>query len=115
MVLLTFIGLISLVALSYITTFIFHIYDDKFYNYFHLIAGILSASLFYNLFQNYFLALILTVALGILWEIFEWLQWKLLIKKKLFKPNPLDTRNDLFLDFIGGILGLTLLKIGLIY
>lgn len=105
------IGLLSLVVLSYICTFILHIFNDRFYSIFHLAGGILSVYLFYSVTKNYLLSITLTIMLGIAWEIVEWGQWKLILKKKKYRPRFDDTRNDLILDFVGSITGALLLSL----
>ncbi|MBI4066871.1 hypothetical protein HY407_00665 [Candidatus Gottesmanbacteria bacterium] len=107
----SFLGLIALVVISHITSFVFHILNDRFYSFFHLAAGILAAVFFYTLTQNFIISIILTFILGITWEIYEWYQWKLILKKKKFKPDPTDTRNDLVIDFIGSLIGIGFIAI----
>jgi len=105
------VGLVSLVILSHITTYLFHIRSDRFYSFFHLTAGILAAFLFYSMTGSYVLSIVLTLLLGIAWEIYEWYEWKLIIKKKKFMPQPDDTRNDLVVDFVGSLLGVAALAL----
>ena len=107
----SFVGLISLVIIAHITSLVFHILNDRFYSFFHLAAGILAAFLFYNFSGNYIKSIILTVFLGIAWEIYEWYEWKLILKKKKFQPQPDDTRNDLIIDFIGSLVGVAILAL----
>ncbi len=103
------IGLIGLVILSYITSFAFHILNDRFYSVFHLTAGILAAFFFYSFTQNHILSIILTMVVGIVWEVFEWYQWKWILKKKKYQPKPDDTKNDLIVDFAGSLIGVVIL------
>lgn len=105
----SFIGLVSLVIVSHITSFVFHILSDRFYSFFHLAAGILAAFFFYAFTQNYIISVVLTVFLGIAWEVYEWYEWKLILKKKKFQPQPDDTRNDLLVDLLGSLIGVALL------
>jgi len=105
------IGLISIVVLVHITSFVFNILDDRFYSIFHLGGAILGVFFFYSFTGSYVFSIILTQLLGILWEIFEWSEWKFILKKKKYKPDPIDTRNDLVLDFIGSLLGIGLLQL----
>lgn len=106
----SFMGLMTLVSISHITSFIFHIMDDQFYNFFHLSAGILAVFFFYSISNNYIISIILTELLGIAWEIYEWCLWKLVLKKKKYQPQVEDTRNDLFLDFGGALMGILILS-----
>lgn len=106
-------GLVSLVILSYITTFAFHIRSDEFYNYFHLAAGILAMFFFYSLTTNFLLSILLTELIGIIWEVYEWLEWKIILKKKKYQPQPDDTKNDLVLDFVGSLVGVVALVLWL--
>lgn len=104
-------GLVALVLLSYFTGFVLHIRSDQFYSYFHLTAGVLAAFLFYSFTRNFVVAILLTVALGIAWEIYEWNMWKYVFKKKRFQPQPDDTRNDLVVDFVGALFGVAALAL----
>ncbi|OGG14627.1 hypothetical protein A2773_02465 [Candidatus Gottesmanbacteria bacterium RIFCSPHIGHO2_01_FULL_39_10] len=105
------IGLISIVVIVHITSFIFNILDDRFYSIFHIIGPILSVFFFYSFFNNYLISIILTLCIGILWEIFEYCEWKFILKKKKYKPDPVDTRNDLVLDFLGSLIGVLFLSL----
>lgn len=107
----SFIGLVTLVATSYITTFVFNIFNDRFYSYFHLLGGIFGVIFFYTITRNYLFSIVLTEILGIGWEILEWGQWKLILKKKKYKPRFGDTRNDLFVDLAGSLSGVTLMAL----
>lgn len=102
-------GLVSLVVLSHITSFVFNIRSDAFYSYFHLTAGVLAAFLFYSLTGSFALSIGLTLILGVIWEVYEWYEWRLIVKKKRFQPQPDDTRNDLVIDFVGALLGVAAL------
>lgn len=103
------IGLASLVILSYITSFAFHILNDRFYSVFHLVAGILAAFFFYSLTGSYIFSVVLTQCVGVVWEVFEWYQWKWILKKKKYQPQPDDTKNDLIVDFVGSLIGVAIL------
>ena len=105
----SFIGLVSLVILSHITSLVFHILNDQFYSYFHLAAGILAVFLFFSLTGNFVISIVLTGLLGVLWEVYEWFEWKLIVKKKKFQPQLSDTRNDLMVDFVGSLVGVVIL------
>lgn len=104
-------GLVGLVILARITTYLFHIRSDQFYSYFHLTAGILAVFLFYSFTGSYVLSIFLTLLLGIAWEVYEWYEWKLIVKKKKFQPQPDDTRNDLVVDFVGSLFGVAALAL----
>lgn len=104
-------GLVGLVILSHITTFLFHIRNDEFYRYFHLTAGILAVFLFYSFIGSYVLSIVLTILLGIAWEVYEWYEWKLVVKKKKFQPQQDDTKNDLVVDFVGALFGVAALAL----
>ena len=106
----SFIGLISIVIFVHITSFVFGILNDRFYSIFHIIGPILGVFFFHSFTENYFFAVILTVFLGISWEIFEYCEWKFILKKKKYKPDPVDTRNDLALDFLGSLIGVVILE-----
>jgi VanZ family protein len=103
------IGLVFLVLLSYLCSFGLNILNDNFYTIFHLACGVLCFFLFFSLTQNYLLSIILTQVTGIGWEIFERYQWKLVLKKKKYRPKSSDTRNDLIVDFLGAMLGVFIL------
>lgn len=104
-------GLVGLLILSRITTYVLGIRSDKFYSYFHLTAGILATFLFYSFTGSYVLSIALTLLLGITWEVYEWYEWKLVVKKKKFKPQPDDTRNDLVVDFVGSLFAVAALAL----
>lgn len=97
------IGLVSLLILSYICGLVFKIHSNKFYRYFHLLGGALSFIFVNSIIQNLFLSLISVFIIGIAWEIFEWFQWKYLLKKDVFKPRKRDTVNDLVLNLLGAL------------
>ena len=105
---LSLLGLISLYLIAQVTNFIFGIQNDKFYAPFHFAAGVMLGILFFTLTKNTFLTILLTLLIGILWEVYEYLMWKYVLKKNKFKPRRQDTINDLFLDFLGTLLGIFL-------
>lgn len=107
--LFSFLGLLTLVITANITSFVFHILNDRFYNPFHLAAGILAVCFFYSFTHAVVPAVVLTMLLGIAWELYEWCLWKYILKKKKYQPQPADTRNDLLLDFAGSLIGIALL------
>ena len=101
--LLNLLGLIILLIANFISVKVFKIRNNKFYAPFHFLGGLLTMFLFLNLVGRILVALSLTILVGILWEIMEWLWWKIVIKKQEYKPGGRDTMNDLILDFLGGI------------
>ena len=96
-------GLAFLLIASLISAKVFKIRNDKFYAPFHFLGGLLTTFLLLGLFGRILVAILVTVLVGILWEIGEWLLWKLIIKKQEYRPGGRDTVNDLLLDFLGGI------------
>lgn len=53
--------------------------------------------------------LTLTVIIGILWEVYEWLLWRYFLKVKKLKPQRADAINDLVLDLLGGALAVLII------
>lgn len=104
-------GLISLFALAQITTFVFKITRNRFYAPFHFAGGLLLAIFFFSLFGSYTFALLATLGTGVLWEVYEYLLWKFVLKKKKFKPERKDTVQDIVLDFLGGVTAVAILLI----
>ena len=96
-------GLAILLVADLVSVKVFKIHNDRFYAPFHFLGGLLPMLLFLGLFGRISVALSLTVLVGILWEIGEWLSRKLTIKKQEYGPRGRDTINDLILDFLGGI------------
>lgn len=96
-------GLLALFFLSHFTGFIMGIRDDRFYSPFHFVGGMLSGFFFYGLTHSFALSIVLTMAIGVAWEIYEVLLWKYLLKQRKFKPKKDDTKNDLVLDFFGSL------------
>ena len=101
--LFSLLGLAVLLVVDVVSVKVFKIHNDKFYAPFHFLGGLLTMFLFLSLFGRILVALSLTILVGILWEIGEWLSWKLIIKKQEYKPGGRDSINDLILDFLGGI------------
>lgn len=60
------------------------------------------------------LSLFLVVIVGIAWEIYEWLLWKFIFKRRLEKPQKKDTIDDLIKDFLGGLSALIITSLLLI-
>ena len=102
-------ALLALFVLAYTGGLLLNLHNNDFFSHFHFVAGFLTTILFFLLFKNYILALSLTVGIGIVWEFYEVVSWKYLIKKKSFKPERKDTIEDIILDFIGGLLALVIL------
>lgn len=100
--------LIFLFLFSYFCGFILKITSDKFYQPFHFAGGFLVFVFIDSFINNRGLSLILSVGIGIVWEIYEWLLWRYVLKKKLYKPKGADTKDDLIKGFLGGITALIL-------
>ena len=98
------VGMIILLITAEVMSHYFKIHSDKFYVIFHFAGGALSFLLFLNLFNNKLLAFFLVLVIGILWEIHEWILWKLSIKTKLYKPKSKDTICDLVMDISGALI-----------
>ena len=103
LILFSLLGLMLLFVADILSVKIFKVHNDKFYTPFHFLGGLLTTFLFLGLFGRPITALTLMLLVGILWEIGEWLLWKLILKKQKYKPGGKDTMNDLLLDFAGGI------------
>lgn len=99
----SFIALIFLYFLSYISCYLFKIHSNKFYRWFHFAGGFLIYIFVNSLINNSLLSLFITILVGIAWEIYEWLLWKFILKRKLDKPGKKDTTDDLIKDFLGGL------------
>jgi len=104
-------GLIILFVVANISGFILNIRNDKFFNYFHFLGGLVVTIFFFSFTNNYLTALALTFITGILWEVYEWVSWKYFLKKKKYKPMKKDTKNDLVLDMVGGVVALIILTL----
>ena len=103
-------GLGILYVLAQISTFVFDITDNEYYNYFHFTGGVLTGLLMYSFTNNYVSALLLTIVVGGLWEVHEWMLWKFFYHKKKFKQEKDDTINDLVLDSVGALTALVVLS-----
>lgn len=107
----SFFGLVLLFILDIFSVFLLKIKSNHYYDVFHFLGGFL-ATLFFFSFLNFFIqrklvfSLTLTLVLGLLWELAEFLFWKLTGK---FKPEKADTIKDLFLDIAGGFAGIIFL------
>lgn len=103
-------GLILLYSLSLFTSYKLNISNDNFYAPFHFAGGLLTGMFFFSLTERAPLAVILTIMVGILWEVYEQIVWKLFVKKKKFQPKLPDTINDLVLDFLGSVVAVLLIR-----
>jgi hypothetical protein len=99
----SFIALVFLYVLSYTCSYLFKIRSNNFYKWFHFAGGYLIYTLVNSLINNWLLSLIIVILVGIAWEIYEWLLWKFIFKRKLEKPQKKDTTDDLIKDFLGGL------------
>lgn len=106
---LSLIGLAVLYFLSLYTGYKLRIAKDAFYAPFHFLGGVLVGLFFYSLTNRAALSILLTVAIGILWEIYEQIVWKIFVKKKKLQPKRQDTINDLVLDMLGSALAVYLI------
>lgn len=104
-------ALFSLYLLSYVCGYVFKIYSNKFYGIFHFAGGYLMYIFINSLVKNWLLSLSGVVIVGILWEIYEWIFWKYISRRKRDKPQKKDTTNDLFMDILGGITSLALTRL----
>jgi len=86
-----------------------NIRNEKFFNYFHFSGGLVLTLFFFSFVGNYSLSLLLTFVTGIVWEVYEWASWKYFLKKKKYKPMKKDTKNDLILDMVGGVVAIVIL------
>lgn len=102
------IALILLYVSANFFGFVVKIKNDLFFYPFHFLGGVLIALLIYTLTGNTTLAFIGTLGVGILWEVYEWLLWKHVLKKKEFKPKNLDTLFDIMCDTAGALVILSL-------
>jgi predicted membrane protein len=96
-------GLACLFILAEISGSVFKIYSNRFYSYFHFVGGALTFLFWQSLMNNLISCLLLTGLVGVLWEIYEYFDWKLFRKRKIYKPQDNDTINDLIMDMLGGL------------
>lgn len=99
----SFIALVFLYFLSYACSYLFKIRSNKFYKWFHFAGGYLIYIFVNSLINNWMLSLFLTILVGIFWEIYEWLLWRYILKRRFEKPQKKDTTDDLIKDFLGGL------------
>lgn len=64
-----------------------------------------------SLVKNWLLSLSGVIIVGILWEIYEWIFWKHISRRKRDKPQKKDTTDDLFMDFLGGLSAFVLIDL----
>ncbi len=95
-------GLILLFALAQIATFAFKITRNRFYSPFHFAGGFLVATYLLSLYGNYTYAILGTIVVGVLWEVYEYFLWKILKDDRL-KQERRDTIYDIVFDFLGGL------------
>ena len=105
---LSFLALILLYALANICDRVFNIHSNKFYKMFHFAGGFFVYIFINSLISNKLVSLFGVILVGVVWEIYEWLFWKYVSKRKIDKPQKKDTTNDLFMDFWGGTSALIL-------
>lgn len=89
---------------------ILKIMDQKFYSIFHLLGGSFTFLLLNSILKSYLYAAGLTFVIGVIWEIHEWILWKYFLKKKKYKPEARDTKNDLIVDMTGATIALLVLE-----
>ena len=101
------IAIFLIVLLIYIvaevSSFVFKIYTNSYYSVFHFVGGGLTYLLLLSITKNTILSLVGVLVVGILWEIHELILWKYFLKKRIYKPEKKDTRNDIILDLLGGV------------
>ena len=110
-----FAGLVLLYLLAQISGEIFKIRKNSFYSYFHFVGGGLTYLFWQSLIPNWFYCLLLTGLVGVLWEIYEYVDWRFFRKQKRFKPEDKDTLNDLVMDLLGGLVVVIILRTGLFF
>lgn len=101
--LLSLVGIAYIFILAEISDLKFKIHSDKFYNFFHFSGGFVSCLFFFSITANIFLSLLFVLTTGILWEVYEWVDWKFFRRNKLYKPKKEDTLEDLILDVLGAL------------
>ena len=102
-------GLAALFSLSQVTAYFFKFTRNSFYSPFHFAGGFMLAFFYFGFLGNYLTVVFLILITGLLWEIYEYLLWKFILKSAKFKPERQDTINDLLLDLMGGVAGLLIL------
>lgn len=104
---LTFVSLLGLIILYFFSLYagyVLHILNDAFYAPFHFLGGVFTALFFYSLTQNVFLTVPFVLTIGVLWEIYEQVVWKVFVRKNKLRPKLNDTASDLIFDTLGALL-----------
>ena len=99
----SFIILLFLYIAANVCWHLFKIINNNFYKPFHFAGGFFIYVFLESILRNKLLSLFLVIIVGIAWEIYEWLLWKYVFKRKKDKPQKKDTTNDLFMDLAGGV------------
>lgn len=60
-------------------------------------------TLLFSLTGNYIYTVFGTIGVGLLWEVYEYLLWRFVLKEDRFKQEKMDTIVDIILDFAGGL------------
>lgn len=100
-----FLYLFPLLAIVYITGSIFKLYDqpilyDKFVHFFMcFVIALFLGTTFLKKKKDIVMILILTMVIGISWEIFERVEG--LVRQDYMFETPIDSLTDLVADFIG--------------
>jgi hypothetical protein len=102
--LFSFLVLLFLYIAANVSWRFFKITSNNFYKPFHFMGGFFVYIFIESVLKNKLLSLFLVVIVGILWEIYEWLLWRYILKRKRDKPQKKDTTNDLFMDLAGGVI-----------
>lgn len=95
--------LLAIFLAAEVCGYILKIRSKNFFYAFHFAGGVFICLLFYILTQNSIVSLAATFAIGILWEIYEWVLWKYFLKKKIYKPERTDTIKDIIFDMLGAV------------
>jgi hypothetical protein len=105
-----FLMMLGLYIAALISTYIFKIYSNKYYSVYHFVGGGLTYLLILGITKSSLISLAGVLVVGIVWEIHEWILWKYFLKKRVYKPEKKDTRNDLIFDILGAITAFTLIR-----
>lgn len=98
-------------VIAEVSSFVFKIYTNSYYSVFHFVGGGLTYLLFLSITRNVILSLVGVLIVGILWEIHELILWKYFLRKRVYKPERKDTRNDIVLDVLGGFVVYILMNV----
>jgi hypothetical protein len=99
-----FLVMVLVCVIAEVSDFVFKIHSNKYYSVFHFVGGGLTYLLILSITKNSCISLFGVLVVGVLWEIHEWLLWKFILKKKLYKPGEKDTLNDLVMDILGAFI-----------